>query len=289
MSTLRDKLKATVFLDENMLKFLRDKNGKFEKDKIIDISGTSYQIDLVDLPYNNVGEFRYLMVMVNVSNNHVFYACLGDKTSKTTTDALRSIMQRNRLENQIKTIQSDNGGEFKGEFAQFLAQKGIKQLFMNIYNKNTMGIVERMISTITKPLYEYMSTNTLKQKMTKKGATDYNKDWPSLVRRIVSVINGYYDSKYRNNKFTLNDLLQQKVKLDSKILPLNSKVYLRVKKPVNIVNGEKMFGTFRHGDQHFNETEHTITNYLIKSGRPIRYYIDGDLKLSYLLKDLLEK
>lgn len=283
---LEKELLKDVNVDLEKLRFFKDKKGEFEKTQIIDISGTAYQCDLCTLVEDDVVGFRYMFVLINILDNHVYAAAMERKDSSTVMAAFKRIVERFKL--NIKTLQVDKGTEFLGAFKEYCEDTDIKLIQYNLYNKGTMGIVERMIGIITKPLYTYMASQTLKQKQTKKGVTDYNSDWASLMLKVVRLINQHNDKK--GNKFTYHDLLHQSVKLESskKILPVGTKVYLRNQKPINIVNGKKFYGKFRYGDLRFDPKIRLVSDYFIKSGYPIRYFLDGDLNTSYKLADLLE-
>ena len=80
------------------------------------------------------------------------------------------------------------------------------------------------------------------------------------------------------------------VELDKDILRIGDIVYLRIQNPTSIVDGKKFFGKFRLGDVRFDYLKpRHITSRLIRSGRAIRYYLDGDRKVSYKRADLLKK
>jgi len=289
--SLKDTINESLghMYDKNFEKFFKIKKGNFKKNHIIDISGSYYQADLVYMPYDELTKSKYILVLVNISNNRVYARDIIDRTSESCVSALKFLINKNKELKDMQILQTDNGSEFKDKFAKYCKENDIELIYMNPYNKGTMSIVERMIKTITHPLYKYMSIYTLKQKMTKKGAQQYNTDWVALLKKIIARINEYYEKLYHGHKYTLSDLFKQHVLLDKKILPIGSIVYVANRKPVHIINETKLYGTFRNGDQRFNEKEHKITNYLVKSGHPIRYFLDNDLTISYALKDLLEK
>jgi transposase InsO family protein len=109
-----------------------------------------WQIDLIDLGENiaasNYGR-RYIVNVVDVFSRYSWIRFIGIKSATVVLDALIDILHEINDENDIElfpnVIQSDNGGEFMGEFDEYLQEKGIKHIINDTYTPTQNAIVER--------------------------------------------------------------------------------------------------------------------------------------------------
>ena len=287
---LEKRLEDALFMDKDMIKFFKNQNeNKFKKDKIIDITGTTFQSDLISMPIDDTVPYRYILTLVNITNNYVYAQAIEKKDAVSVLNGFKFIMDR--FKPNIKVLQTDHGSEFKNTtFNTYCAEKNIMHIYYNLYNKNSMGIVENMNGLISKMIYRTLSILTLKDKKT-INTDHYNVSWTGLLRKVINAINQYNTEKYGiTGKYTLQDVKNMLVNVDKDILKIGDIVYLRIQKPTSIVDGKKFFGTFRHGDNRFDYLKpQKVTSRLIRSGRTIRYYLDDDEKVSYKRSDLLKK
>lgn len=288
---LEKRLEEALFMDQDMIKFFKNQNEKkYQSDHIINITGTTYQGDLMNMPIDPTVPYRYVLVIVNITNNYVYAQATEKKDSESVLKAFKHIMER--FKPNIKVLQTDHGGEFKGVFNDYCKDNNIMHIYYNLYNKNSMAIVENMNGLISKMIYRTLSILTLKDKKT-INTDQYNLSWVGLLKKVVDTINQYNTEKYGiTGKWTLQDLREKMVLLDRDILKKGDTVYLRIQQPINIVNGKKLYGKFRHGDPKFDALNpHKVVSYFVRSGRPLRYYIDGkgNENVSYKRSDLLKK
>ena len=292
---LEQRLRNAFFTDENMMKFFKSQNTKnMSKDSIIDISKTTFQMDLMSMPIDPSNGFRYALVLVNISNNHIYTEATEKKDADSVLFSFKRIMERQRP--NIKTLQTDHGTEFENKkMKDYCKKKEINLIHYNLYNKNTMSIVEAMNGLISKMIYIHLSILTLKktevEKKTGKTPSGYNTSWVGLLKKATAIINAYNYEKYGEVvKHTIKDLIDSNVKYDGELLKNGTTVYLRKQKPESIIDGKKFFGSFRHGDVKYDYLNpKTITDHFIKSGRPIRYFLDNDKSISYKRQDFILK
>ncbi len=292
---LEERLKKALFVDDKMMKFFKTPKTKhLPKDTIVDISNTTFQTDLLSMPIDPSNGFRYALIVVNISNNHIYAEATEKKDADDVLHSFKRIMTRYKL--NIKTLQTDHGGEFKNKkFSDYCKSKNINLIHYNLYNKNTMSIIESMNGLVSKMIYIQLSILTLKktetENKTNKPTTGYNVSWVGLLKKAVNVINSHFKEQYGDaGKHTLSDLIKSKVKITEEILPNDTIIYLKKQNPESIIDGKKFFGKFRHGDIRFDYLNpKTITSNFIRSGRPIRYFVDNDHKISYKREDFVIK
>lgn len=289
---LEERLIETLKIDKQFLPYFTNINeNKFAKDKIIDISGTTFQLDLCEYPINNVVPFRYGLVLVNLSNNHVYGEAIERKDADSVLAGLKRIMTRQKP--VIKRLQTDRGGEFvNAKMKKYCEDNDIFLYTYNLYNKNSMGPVERMIGLISKLIYTQLSILTVKEKSYNANITDYHRDWVNMFKKSIATINQYFKEKFPiENKYTLFDIYNQKIKTDKKMFRIGDTVYLRIKQPRNIIDNSKFFAEkWRYGDLRFDPAKpRKITNIFVKSGRIVRYVLDNEDNVTYKMSDLLKK
>ena len=110
-------------------------------------------IDLVDVEnlYNKRENkpYKYILSAVDLHTGFTWYFPMKNKEASSTEEAFKKIleynwkfhspqvrrkMKREGKYDQIGTVLSDNGLEFKGEFSQFLKDNNIKQKFRSTYS-----------------------------------------------------------------------------------------------------------------------------------------------------------
>lgn len=287
---LESRLEEALKMDKDMIKFFNNQNEKkYKSDHIINITGTYFVADLVMLPTDPVFPYRYILTIVNITNNYVYAEPTERKDADAVLHAFKKIIDKYKP--SIATLKTDHGTEFKNEkFNKYCESKNIIHIYYNLYNKNSMSNAESMNGLITKMIYRTLGILTLKDKKT-IDTDKYNTSWVGLLPKVIRVINQYNQEKYGiSGKHTLQDLRDKIVELDKDILRIGDIVYLRIQNPTSIVDGKKFFGKFRLGDVRFDYLKpRHITSRLIRSGRAIRYYLDGDRKVSYKRADLLKK
>lgn len=121
-------------------------------------AGRLGQIDLLDVQnlanYNQ--DIRYLMCLIDVFSKVMHVRALRDKKSKTTASALKDILDKNKL--HFEMIEADMGSEWRGHFASFLKDRGIKFRWA-ASSLHKAAVVERAQKTLRSLLFKYMYAN----------------------------------------------------------------------------------------------------------------------------------
>jgi transposase InsO family protein len=95
-------------------------------------------------------QFKYIIAFIDDASRKILgWDLLANRTSFTTTESLYRILS-DPQQTKPYTIWTDNGGEFKGEFEQFLENNGIKHHHTQPYNPQQNGKIERFWQKVAK-------------------------------------------------------------------------------------------------------------------------------------------
>jgi putative transposase len=99
------------------------------------------EIDTIALWVERVKAYVYHAI--DVQNRFAFAYTYSKLNSQNTVDFLGKLKQAYPIESGIKTIQTDNGLEFMGDFNQKLKQEGVDHLFIYPRCPKINGFIER--------------------------------------------------------------------------------------------------------------------------------------------------
>lgn len=145
----------------NLVKGVRKRN-KLEKptlktEKSNRKIGTSYEhvvsIDVVE-------ENKQKVFGLIRDQKKVTYHYLG--AAHTAVEAVIALKGYIALYGKPDAVRSDNGSEFRGEFAEYLKKEGIKPLKTKPYNPKANGFIERYFRTLRKALFRRLNVRHLR-------------------------------------------------------------------------------------------------------------------------------
>ena len=139
---------------------------------------------------------RVLFVAIDVLSKFLYTTVIPNKEGKTVAEELKKYLASSLgqsdascVADSVKTIGTDNGSEFQGEFAQVLKEKGIKHVLGRSYHPQSQAIVERVNRTLKSALEKYH--------------TNGGKAWQSFLKRWVDE---YNNTKHSATKLAPNDV-----------------------------------------------------------------------------------
>lgn len=101
----------------------------------------------------------YVLNAVDIKLKFQFSYAYKALSSATSLDFFKKLEQVYPIQNGIKTVQTDNGLEFQGEFRKYLEKKGINQFFIYPRCPKINGFVERANRTLSEEfLQSHLST-----------------------------------------------------------------------------------------------------------------------------------
>lgn len=120
-----------------------------------------HQIDLVDMNSMKVNyngkTYRYIFSLMDVFSRFHWLAPLERKTSRLVKKELNRIYT---VHGVPKRLQSDNGGEFKGDVQKFCLNRKIKMIKSRPYNPKAQGKVERSHRVLRQKIHYDLITQT---------------------------------------------------------------------------------------------------------------------------------
>jgi len=99
------------------------------------------EIDTITLFIDGIK--RYVYHAFDIQNKFDLAYTYTNLNSQNTVDFIKKLKQVYLLESGIKTIQTDNGLEFLGDFHQYLVNQGVNHLFTYPRCPKINGFIER--------------------------------------------------------------------------------------------------------------------------------------------------
>jgi len=110
------------------------------------------QIDTIDIKNLKSDQANYLLTCVDVFTRKLWAYPLLSNTSSEVYQQLKKFINSYKI---IKTIQSDNGNEFKGEVSELLKSQNITHVKSLPATPTSQSFVERNNGTLKRALYGY--------------------------------------------------------------------------------------------------------------------------------------
>jgi len=149
---------------------------------------TRWQCDLLHVssfyPIQNRNT-KYLLTVVDIFSKYLYVRPLTRATANAAATAIQSIFNENKREfdGQLPHImQSDQGGEFKGEFSEALKANGVKQIYSMSRRPQSNGVID----STNRSVKNFINSTLLKQSGM-YGPTKY--EWVSKLQDFVKAYN----------------------------------------------------------------------------------------------------
>jgi hypothetical protein len=212
------------------------RNRKLEKYIVAQAPLDTYQVDLLDYQkYSRQNEGnRYILLAVDIFTRKAFAEPLTSKTPQETARKMNAILEHGTP----NVIFSDNGNEWKGAYAELLKERNINQIFNELGDHQSLGIIDRL-------------SRTIKEVIARHFTETEEVNW---TRALTSIINSYNNSPHsalenikpaqatqRENKLKIGTINYLKQEHNNEI---DKKQSLRVGDTVRI---QKQKGTFEKG------------------------------------------
>jgi len=137
-------------------------------------------VDICDAKCRGYDGALYYLIIVDESSKFIETVPLKSKSSDGVLAAFiafKTTMER-QTGYRLKSVRSDNGGEFQGRLEQYLDKEGIRHQLTVPYCHSQNGSAERAIQTIT-----------TKARVMMKGSCMPDKFWPLAIRAAVCLYN----------------------------------------------------------------------------------------------------
>jgi hypothetical protein len=228
-----------------------------------------HQADLLYLP-NDEG-YLYLLVVVDIATRLIDAEPLKVRDSKTVRDAMKKIYNRKILKLPTFDLQVDEGTEFKAEFKKYF-EKLTKIFTKQVGRSRQQAVIESKNKIIGTILNKKMLADEINNDQTSRS-------WVDIVPEVVKLINNEYGKT--PDKFNIDDSIKTD-KLNKKLIPVGSKVRVKLDTPKDYVSGDKLRGkSFRSGDIRYNKEPKTVTQVYLNPSSPPMYQVDNKDNVAY--------
>ncbi len=118
-----------------------------------------WAIDLIDLQQYESSNYnwRYIMTVVDIFSRKIFLGKLRNKNAVDTSECFSDIVDRAEIAPDY--LISDNGTEFKAEFAEYCRDTEIKQRLIRSYSPMANGVCERANKEVRKIIRAFFVRN----------------------------------------------------------------------------------------------------------------------------------
>jgi hypothetical protein len=172
-------------IDETFTKINRKKKtyNKFIN-TIVPEPNWNYFSDLIELPTTDEGNYKYLLVVLDIASSIFDVEPMKTKSAKATLEAFQKIIRRKILKMPEISLKTDGGTEFKSEFNKFLVDHNILHKIATPYRKTQMSPIESLNGTLGRLLMNYLNTKSV------ENQEDYF-NWTDILPTIRTELNNY--------------------------------------------------------------------------------------------------
>ena len=267
-TTMKDLYKELEIGDTTLTKPVKKRNQKYNRviDNIPMIEDYNFMADLLFLPETKNG-YKYLLVIVDLSNNEFDIEPIKDKTPKTTLNAMKTIFKRKYLDKPYASVKTDNGNEFKGVFQKYLVDEKILHKVGLTGRHRYTAVVERLNKDLAKLFNLYMNSKEIK-------SGKVYKEWIDVLPQVREKLNEIRtielkpQNQYQYKMFSTTDKPKFKV---------GDMVHRLLDEPRNALNEKQSTNSFREGDFRWSLLTYKIIQIV---------YFAGDVNYRYLLEGI---
>lgn len=232
-----------------------------------------HQADILFMPDD--GGFKYALVVADVGTRLCDAEPIKDKSSRMVSNAFQKIYKRKILSHP-EVIQTDNGTEFQGDTQKYFQDHDISHRVGKPYRSRQQGIVERKNQLIGKALFKRMTEQEL---LTGETSREWVEDLPNVIKKMNDVTKKHKLPQPTDNYKCQGDACN--------ILEQGTQVRIALDKPIDVVSGKRLNGSFRDTDVRWTIKPHTITSTLIQPDQPPLYLVDNKNDVAYTKAQLL--
>jgi hypothetical protein len=270
------KLLSDLKIDETLTKQVR-KERQFSKlaNNVPHKKHLNYMADLLILPKTsskNIG----LLVVVDLGTSNFDIEPITGKDVKTVLDAYKRMVKRKYIKDPYYSIQTDAGGEFKGDFNKYFFDK-------NIFHKTALpdrhkqqSAVENLNKELGRLLNGYMNTK-------EEETGEVFRDWDEIVSEVREKLNPIRQKKEENPR------TQELKPIDPTLTPkfnVGDIVLVKSEVPMNMLGNKQPTKAFRMGDVRWNTAPKKIVQVFHDPDVGFRYYIETIPNASFTSNEL---
>ena len=222
--------------------------------------------------------YKYILVIVDVYNKKL--DCEPIKSLKTEDnevfEGIKKIYSRGIL-SYPKFLSFDMGNEFKGQNLQdFLSSHRVNIKISKGGRHRQQAIVENANLKIGTIIHKLQANEELLTGQVVKS-------WVNDLKDIVKAINDNLPAIITTKQ---SDDLIYNYRIKNNIIPLNTNVRIKLDKPENTYNSNKLYGKFRKSDIRWSRDLYYISNILLTPNQVVMYMVNNNNSIAYTKKQL---
>ena len=279
----------------NLTKVPTKDKGKNATKFNVKVKNSVHQSDLLFLPKDPNGNYRYALVVVDVATRAMDAEPLKSKQPKEVLAAFRKIYKRKYLNWPKSFLHVDPGSEFKGIVKEEFNKKGIIVRVGKTGRHRQQALVEKANS--------YIGRAIMKRQTSEELATgETSREWVKDLPKIVKVINEHMTitPQTKDTEKKVRDKKTGKMKKviveaepsprckgsSCNLFPVGTKVRVIAEKPIDPSNSKSLTGRFRAGDIRWERPVRKIIQINLHPGQPPTYMVEGIKNVAYTKNQL---
>ena len=219
------------------------------------------QADLLYLPHNY--GYKYLLVYVDNHSKKCDAEPLKDRNAGTVVKAFMKIFER-KIIIKPKVITTDAGCEFKASCTKYFKDNKIHHIIAPTGRHRMVALVERKNQIIGTILHQIMAQQEL-------TLGRVNKTWVKYLKDLINEINKNLPTPLKEAK----SIDPVHTKNNEVILPIDTKVRVKLDVPLDVATGKRLIGTFRASDVKWSKDIKEVKQIILKPSQPPLYLVNG--------------
>ena len=251
------------------------KESKLDTPKFQNFVKNNYhQADLLFLP--NDKNYKYLLVVVDISSRLIDAEQLKDKNSSNIVKAFKKIYNNRDILKIPQTISFDSGAEFRGETEKYFESINVNVKYADTNRHRQQAMVESANQKIGKIIFMIQNHQELQ-------TNKQSKVWVKHLREIINELNNH---SIKTKKITPIPELPVITETNKHLLNIGDKVRVKLDYPIDIHNNKRLYGKFRSGDIKWTINIYKIRELLIRPGFPPMYLTTKSKTTQYTTQQL---
>ena len=217
--------------------------------------------------------YKFILVIVDVYNKKLDCEPIKSlsQDNNEVFEGIKKIYERKNIK-YPQFLSFDSGNEFKGSnLIDFLKEHRVNIRYSKPGRHRQQSIVESANRKIGTYIHKFQANEEM---LTGKEVKTWVKELPDLVKHL----NENLPPPITPNE---SDEILTKYKVDKNIIPINSKVRIKLDKPENTYNQGRLQGDFRKSDIRWSRDVKEITNIYLTPNQPIMYQVNNDNSIAY--------
>jgi hypothetical protein len=224
-----------------------------------------HQADILYMPDDD--GYKYILSVVDLYDGACDSVPLKVRDNHTVINAFQKIYGGKYLKKYPWFITLDMGSEFLGDTKKFFQSHNTIVKYALVGRHRMVATVERLNQKIQDILFKRMTSEEL---LTGEVSKQWVKDLPELIKI-------FNERKKKPLDKSKNDILMPELdEYTGNLLPIGTKVRVKLDYPIDTVGNKRLSGTFRTSDIKWSPKIYEITQVLLTPNKPPMYLCSKD-------------